>query len=198
VRFQELIAQDPKSAQLRLRLAQTYQGSGDQKNALLSYQQAHDLAPDDATPALALADALAQAGRTDQAKALYRQIVKSHPDNPPALNNAAFFLCDHGGDLDEAQRLVEKALEKAPGQPGFSDTLGYVYLKKGQRDTAIRTFSDLVRRYPNFAIFHYHLALALYQKGDQVAAKKELQKALATHPGSGLEPNIKQLLGRIS
>jgi tetratricopeptide (TPR) repeat protein len=100
--------------------------------------------------------------------------------------------------LDEAQRLIEKALQKSPGQPGFSDTLGYVYLKKGQRDSAIQTFSDLVRRYPNFAIFHYHLGLALYQKGDQLAAKKELQRALATHPGSTIEPNIKQLLGRIS
>jgi tetratricopeptide (TPR) repeat protein len=198
VRFQELIAQDPKSARLRFLLAEVYRARGDQKNALLYYQQAHDLAPDETTPALVFADALTQAGRTDDARALYRQIVKSHPDNAPVLNNAAFFLCDHGGDLDEAQRLIEKALQKSPGQPGFSDTLGYVYLKKGQRDSAIQTFSDLVRRYPNFAIFHYHLGLALYQKGDQLAAKKELQRALATHPGSTIEPNIKQLLGRIS
>jgi len=197
VQFQQLIAQDPKSARLRFRLAEVYQTKGDQQNALLSYQKAHDLAPEEATPALVLADALAQAGRTDEAKTLYRQIVKSHPDNPPALNNAAFFLSDHG-DLDEAQRLAEKALEKIPGQPGFSDTLGYVYLKKGQRDDAIRTFSELVRRYPALALFHYHLGLALYEKGDRVAAKKELQKALVTHPGSGIEPRIRKLLGSLS
>ncbi|HTB16813.1 MAG TPA: tetratricopeptide repeat protein [Bryobacteraceae bacterium] len=197
VQFKKLIEQDPKSAQLRLRLGEVDQAKGDQKSAILYYKQAHDLAPNEATPALILADALVQAGRIDEAKALYLQIVRAHPDNLPALNNAAYFLCDHG-DLNEAQKLAERALAKAPGQPGFSDTLGYVYLKKGERDTAIRTFSDLVRRYPTFSIFHYHLGLALYQKGDHTAAKKELQRALASHPGSNLEPSIKQLLGKIS
>jgi len=196
VQFQKLMAEDPKSARLRLRLGEVYQAKGDPANALLFYRQAHDLAPDEATPALILADALTQAGRIDEAKTLYRQIVQAHPDNLPALNNAAYFLCDHG-DLEEAQKLAETAIEKAPGQPGFSDTLGYVYLKKGERDTAIRAFSDLVRRYPTFSIFHYHLGMALYQKGDHTGAKKELQRALASHPGSSLEPSIKQLLGKV-
>ncbi len=195
--FQSLLAQDPKSAPLHFRLGEVYQAKGDQVNALLFYQQAHELAPNEATPALVYADALTRAGRTDEAKALYLQIVRAHPDNAPALNNAAYFLSDHG-DLDQAEKLVEKALNKSPGQPGFSDTLGYVYLRKGQRDTAIRMFSDLVRRYPTFSIFHYHLGLALLQKGDQTAAKKELLRALATHPGTTLEPSIKKLLGRLS
>ena len=195
--FQQLIAQDPKSARLQYRLAEVYQAQRDQKSALLYFQKAHQLAPDDVPPALALADSFTQAGRYDEAKTLYLDTVKTHPDNLPALNNAAFFLCDHG-DLDEAEKLAERALAKAPGQPGFSDTLGYVYLKKGQRDTAIRTFSDLVRRYPAYPIFHDHLALALYQNGDHAGAKKELQRALASHPGTSLEPSIKALLGRIS
>ena len=194
--LEKLMAQDPKAARYRLQLGEIYQSRGDLRSALPLYQQAHDLAPTDPTPALVLADALTQAGRTDDAKTLYRQIVKSYPDNLPALNNAAFFLCDHG-DVDLAQRLAEKTVEKAPGQPGFSDTLGYVYLKNGQRDSAIRTFSELVRRYPTLAIFHYHLGMALYEKGDHSGAKKELQKALASHPASSLEPGIKKLLGSI-
>ena len=197
VQFQKLIGEDPKSSQLRMRLGEVYQAQNNLKDAIQSYQKAHELAPQDATLSLLYADALVQASRIDEAKTLYLQTVKSHPDNLPALNNAAYFLCDHG-DLDEAQKLAERALEKAPGQPGFSDTLGYVYLKKGQHDTAIKTFSDLVRRYPTLSIFHYHLGLALYQKGDHPGAKRELQRALASHPGSNLEPSIKQLLGKVS
>ena len=194
--YQKLIAQDPKSAPFQLAMGEVYQAQGDLKNSLVFYRQAHALAPDEVTPALVLADTLALAERNEDAKALYLQIVRSHPDDPPALNNAAFFLSDHG-DLEEAQRLAEKALEKVPGQPGFSDTLGYVYLKRGQQDAAIRTFSDLVRRYPNLSVFHYHLGLALYGKGDRMGAKKELQKALASHPESNLEPRIKTLLGNL-
>jgi tetratricopeptide (TPR) repeat protein len=197
VQFKNLIAQQPKSSPLQLALGDVYQAKGDVKSALASYQEAHRLTPNELTPALILADTLAVAGRDVEAKTLYHQIVKSHPDDAPALNNAAYFFSDHG-ELDEAQRLAEQALEKQPGQPGFSDTLGYVYLKKGQRDNAIRTFSDLVRRYPGISVFHYHLGLALYQNGDQVAAKKELQRALASHPRSNLEPSIKELLGKLS
>jgi tetratricopeptide (TPR) repeat protein len=195
--YQKLIAKDPKSSSLHLALGEVYQARGDLKSALASYRQAHQLTPIELTPALVLADTLADAGRYDEAKTLYHQIVKAHPDDPPALNNAAYFFSDHG-ELQEAERLAEKALEKVPGQPGFSDTLAYVYLKQGQREQAIRTFSDLVRRYPASSVFHYHLGLALYQKGDQTGAKKELQRALASHPAATLEPSIKELLGKLS
>lgn len=194
--YRKVLAQDPKSAPFELGMGEVYQAKGDLTDAVAAYQQAHKLAPDELTPALVLADTLALMGRNDDAKNLYHQIVRAHPDDPPALNNAAYFFCDHG-ELDEAQRLVEKALQKAPGQPGFSDTLGYVYLKRGDRDEAIRTFSDLVRRYPAASVFHYHLGLALYQKGDHPGAKKELQRALGSHPKPDLEPSIKELLDKL-
>jgi tetratricopeptide (TPR) repeat protein len=194
--YQKVIRQDPKSAPFQLGLGQVYQVKGDLTDAVVAYQQAHKLAPDELTPALVLADTLATMGRNDEAKTLYHQIVRSHPDDPPALNNAAYFFSEHG-EVDEAERLVERALQKVPGQPGFSDTLGYVYLKKGDHADAIRTFSDLVRRYPSMSVFHYHLGLALYQQGDQSGAKKELQRALASHPNPTLEPSIKVLLSKL-
>jgi tetratricopeptide (TPR) repeat protein len=194
--YQRVIQQDPKSAPFQLGLGEVYQAKGDLKSASAAYEKAHKLAPDELTPALVLADTLARMGHNDEAKNLYHQIVRSHPDDPTALNNAAYFFSDHG-EVDEAQRLVERALQRVPGQPGFSDTLGYVYLKKGDHADAIRTFSDLVRRYPATSVFHYHLGLALYQQGDQTAAKKELQRALASHPNPTLAPSIKDLLGKL-
>jgi tetratricopeptide (TPR) repeat protein len=123
--------------------------------------------------------------------------VKAHPDNAPALNNAAFFLADTGGDLDEALRLAKHALEKVPGQPGFSDTVGYIYLKKGLNDSAVLTFTNLARKYPH-AIFHYHLGLALYMKGEKAAARKELQSALASgHPSTEDKARIHELLEKL-
>ena len=108
--------------------------------------------------------------------------MKTHPENAPALNNVAFFLADTGGDLDEALRLAKNALAKIPGQPSFSDTIGYIYLKKGLLDSAIQSFSLLAQRYPNSAGFRYHLGLALFQKGEKAVARKELETALANHP----------------
>jgi predicted Zn-dependent protease len=39
-------------------------------------------------------------------------------------------------------------------------------------------FSDLVRRYPKASTYRYHYALALLQKGDKSAARRELQACL--------------------
>ena len=39
--------------------------------------------------------------------------------------------------------------------------------------------------------------MALYQKGDQVHAKEELQKALTNNPGKDEEKSIRDLIGRI-
>jgi tetratricopeptide (TPR) repeat protein len=194
--FQKLIASNPKSVETYVRLGAVYQLKGDYPNAIRQFQQAHDLTPSELGPALTLAEALSQTGRRDEATAIYKSILRSHPNDATALNNAAYFLCDSGGDLDEALKLAQSAVQKVPTQPGFADTLGYVYLKKGQRDSAIQTFSSLVRKYPTYPTFHYHLALALYETGDKTGAKKELRDALSAHPSAKDTLRIKELLAR--
>ncbi len=141
---------------------------------------------------------MARAGRLDQARAIYQAVAKAHPENAPALNNVAFFLADSGGDLDQALRLAKNALAASPGQPSFSDTIGYIYLKKGMLDSAIQSFSTLAHRYPTSASFRYHLGLALFQKGERSVARKELQAALANHPSPQETVRIRELLNAIS
>lgn len=195
--LRKLFAADPKSVSLLRRMGEVYELKGDYGNVIASYRQACELAPDDLTAGLGLAEALARAGRTNEARVEFQRVVKAHPENAPALNNAAYFLADTGGDLDEALRLAKHALERVPGQPGFSDTIGYIYLKKGLNDSAVQTFSNLARKYP-FAIFHYHLGLALYAKGDKTTARKELQSALSDNPSPEDKARIRELLNKIS
>jgi tetratricopeptide (TPR) repeat protein len=195
--LQKLLSADPKSVNLHRQMAEVYELKGDRASEIENYRQASELGPNDLAASLALADALARAGRTSEARMEFQRAVKMHPDNAPALNNAAFFLADSGGDLDEALRLAKQALEKVPGQPGFADTIGYIYLKKGLNDSALQTFTNLARKYPH-AIFHYHLGLALYMKGDKAAARKELQAALSSgHPSTDDKARIHELLGKL-
>jgi tetratricopeptide (TPR) repeat protein len=195
--LQKLLIADPKSASLHRRMAEVYALKGDRGSEIANYRLASELAPNDLAAGLALADALARAGRTSEARMEFQRVVKAHPDDAPALNNAAFFLADTGGDLDEALRLAKHALERVPGQPGFSDTVGYIYLKKGLNDSAVQTFTNLARKYP-YAIFHYHLGLALYMKGDKMAARKELQSALSSgHPSTEDKARIHELLEKL-
>ena len=144
-----------------------------------------------------LASMLADAGRNSEAEADYRRVLELRPDNPFVLNSIAFVLAEKGGNMDEALRLAQRALEKVPGHPAITDTLGWIYLKKGMKDSAVQTFSNLVRKEPQNPTYRYHFAMALLEKGDQQGAKSEVKNALASRPVPEMEEKIKALANKI-
>ena len=89
------------------------------------------------------------------------------------------------------------ALVKLPQYAEIADTLGWIYLKKNLPDNALEIFKTNVTKAPKNSTYHYHLAMALYQKGDKIKAKQELQAALSNHPAKEEEANIKELMGKI-
>jgi tetratricopeptide (TPR) repeat protein len=195
--FKTVLAMDPKSVVTMRLIGDVYELKGSQTEAVNMYRQAYEAAPNNVASALALAGALAQAGRAAEARTQYLNIVKAYPEDPTVLNNAAYLLADTGGDLDEALRMAKSALAKSPKQDAYSDTVGYVYLKQGLKDSAFQTFTALVRKNPHFPAFRYHLGMALYEKGDKAAARRELQTALADHPSRQDEERIKELLKKL-
>jgi tetratricopeptide (TPR) repeat protein len=195
--FQKLLDKSPKSAFFCLRMGQLYERKGDYPNAIAMYRKAQQFSGDDPGPTILLAQALTTAGKSSEAIALYQKVLSSHPDQTVAMNNLAVLLSDTGGNMDEALKLAQLAVKKAPGNAVFADTAGYIYLKKGMRDVALRTFQNLVHKYPQSSTFHYHLGMALFENGDKSGAKKELDAALAQHPPSSEESQIRQLVHKI-
>jgi tetratricopeptide (TPR) repeat protein len=195
--FKNLAASHPKSVQLRLRLGEVYELKGDHANAIAAYREAQAISANDSAATFLLAGALTRVGRNAEAKAQYESLLKSHPDNVSAMNNLAFLLAETSGDLDQALSLAQRAVQKAPGQPQFSDTIGYVYLKKKMLDSAVRSFDSLVQKYPGNPTFRYHLGMALLETGDKAAARKELAAALANHPSEDQAAKIRDLVNKI-
>jgi len=193
---QKLIALQPNAAQDRLQLADIFTLQGDNNRALAANREAAKLAPADLVAGLQLARALARTEHVDEARAQYQAVLKAHPNDEMALNDMAFFICEHGGNLDQALGFAQRALQRVPEQPSFSDTVGCIYLKKGLNDSAVQVFGNLVRKYPKYPAFRYHLGMALLEKGDKTTAKKELETALSAHPSPRDEAHIKQLLGK--
>jgi tetratricopeptide (TPR) repeat protein len=195
--FTALIAQDPKREDLYLRLAETYRRSGDLNSAAENFRKAKDLDPTDWQAQLKLALLLEGMGRKEEAKKIYDTVLKLQPDNPTALNNLAFSMAESGEDLDQALTLAQRAQRKWPGNPDVADTLGWIYVRKNLSDSAVDIFRDLVAKQPKNPIYRYHYAVALYQKGDKLNAKKEAQTALASTPPKDEESKIKELIAKI-
>jgi tetratricopeptide (TPR) repeat protein len=196
--YTALLAKDPASVALHLQLGEVYHLKGDLKEAINALEQAERLAPNNPEPIMLLAATLGDAGRNEEAKAKCQRVLELRPDNPFVLNNIAFLLAETNGNLDEALRLSQRALQKAPAQPVLRDTLGWIYLKKGMKDSAIRTFSLLVQQNPHNPTFHYHFAEALFENGDIQLAKIELEKALQEGPSPEIEKKIKALVSSLS
>ncbi|HYL35968.1 MAG TPA: tetratricopeptide repeat protein [Bryobacteraceae bacterium] len=196
--YRELAAQNPKSLDLSLSLAEAYQLGGDLQSAVAAFQEAVKLAPNDPVPLMFLGDALWKANRIEEAQLNYRHALQLQPDNPSALNNLAFLLAETSNNLDEALRLAQRAVQKAPQDPSLKDTLGWVYLKQNGTDSALQIFANLVRQYPNEPLFRYHLGVALFKHGEKAKARTELTMALSKGPQRADEQKIRELIAKMN
>lgn len=181
-----------------LRIGETYRRKGDDAGAVGVLQKAREVLPDNVTVLSTLALTLDHAGRWTEAKQAYEATLKLDANNGIGLNNLAYLIAEHNGDLDDALTKAQKAKQLLPNTYEVSDTLGWIYLKKNLSDNAIEIFKDLVTKAPNQSTFRYHLGMALYQKGDKPKAIKELAEALKYNPPKDEREKIQQLLTRLN
>jgi Flp pilus assembly protein TadD len=149
-------------------------------------------------PVLELALVYDVAGRPEEARQGYEQVLKIQPDNAAALNNLAYSMADQGVDLDKALSYAERARAKLPNDLDVSDTLALIYLRKNQVLESTHLLSDLVSKKPDRATYHLHYATALYQKGDKPGARKELDAATRTGPSDKEKLQIQELRQKLS
>jgi tetratricopeptide (TPR) repeat protein len=195
--YNNLIAKNPQSPDLYLRLGETYHRAGKMNEAIEYTRKARDLAPNSAAANVTLAVLLERTGKGAEARPLYEQILKTEPDNPVALNNLAYLMAETGADLDQALTMAQRARQRVPTNVDIADTLGWIYIKKNLPDNAIQIFRDLVAKNPDRAAFRYHLAMALYQKGAKPEAKKEAETALRSKPTQDEEAKIRELIAKL-
>jgi tetratricopeptide (TPR) repeat protein len=182
---------------LYLRIGETLRRKGDLAGAVAQLQKARELMPDNAGVLSTLAMVLDSAGRWSEARQVYEANLKINPNDGIALNNLAFVIAEHGGDLDDALTKATRAKQIYPNLAEVSDTLGWIYLKKNLSDNAIDIFRDLVQKVPTVSTYRYHLGMALFQKGDKPRALKELQEALKFNPKKEEREKIQALIGKL-
>jgi tetratricopeptide (TPR) repeat protein len=199
--FHTVMAATPKGSaeqgQLYLKIGETNRRKGDLAEAINAFQEALKILPGNVPGLNSLGIALNLADRWPEAREVYEAVLKLDPNNGVALNNLAFGLAEHNGDLDRALALAQQAKRILPAQSEASDTLGWIYLKKNLPADALPIFQDLVATQPARSTFHYHLGMALAQTGDRPQAASELAKALACNPPAGEKTKIQDLLASL-
>jgi len=166
-------------------------------NAIANLQKAREFQPENEVIMATLGLVLDKAGRWTEAKQVYEAVLKLDANNAVALNNLAYLMAEHNGDLDDALSKAQRAKQLLPEMYEVSDTLGWIFLKKNLSDSALDTFRELVNKDPNMSTYRYHLGMALAQKGDKIKAIKELQDALKYNPSKNERDEIQQLLNKL-
>lgn len=184
-------------ARVYLRLGEAYRRKGDPADAIQALQKARELLPDDETVLSSLALVLDAAQRWSEAIQVYNAAIRLAPNDAVSLNNDAYLLAEHGGDLDQALTMAQHATQLLPDYAEVSDTLGWIYLKKNLSDQAIDIFKRNVARQPNSSTYRYHLGMAWYQKGDKTQAHQALLEALKYNPSAVEKQKIQELLAKL-
>ena len=75
-------------------------------------------------------------GKKKTLYALYERALELDPYNTMVLNNYAYHLATHGGDLTKAEQMSAITIREEPNNATFLDTYGWIMYLKGQDDLA--------------------------------------------------------------
>ena len=184
-------------ARIYIRLGEAYRRKGDPADAIQAFQKARAILPDDETVLSSLALVLDAAQRWSEAIQVYNAAIRLAPNDGVSLNNDAFLLAEHGGDLDQALTRAQRATQLLPKYAEVADTLGWIYLKKNLSDQAIEIFKRNVAQQPSSSTYRYHLGMAWYQKGDKTQAHEALVEALKYNPSAYEKQKIQELMAKL-
>jgi tetratricopeptide (TPR) repeat protein len=157
-------------------------GYRDPTAAADEYRRAVQLAPKSAPAQFKLGSAYHALDRLDDAERHYRAAIEADGTYALAYNNLAALGAQRKRDLDAALKAAKRAVELGPNVAEFHDTLGSVYLARGELDAAIAEFRRAAAAKPPVAAHYYHLGLALAQRSRKGEAIEALTRALSVNP----------------
>jgi tetratricopeptide (TPR) repeat protein len=112
------------------------------------------------------------------------QAYKRNPASWRVCNDLAYLLSEKSqsaASLDRALMLAQKAQTLSPEELTVSDTLGWVYYKKGDFKRALEVIAKIQAAAPGSPVLNYHLGMAQYKAGKIPEAKESLKKSLASN-----------------
>lgn len=126
--------------------------------------------------------ALERAGIWERAEADFRLSLELEPDQPDVLNYLGYSLVEMGQNLDEAEEMIQKAVDQRPEDGYIVDSLGWIYYRFGEFDLAVQHLGRAVELRPIDPVINDHLGDALWMVGRKIEARFQWKRALSFDP----------------
>jgi len=130
----------------------------------------------------------------DKAEADFRFALSLSPDQPLVLNYLGYGLVEKGIKMDEAQKMIKKAVKLRPNDAYITDSLGWVYYRLGKYQQAVPVLERAVQLKPLDPIINDHLGDAYWMVGRRLEAEFQWRRALSAKPDAKDAKRIKRKL----
>jgi tetratricopeptide (TPR) repeat protein len=169
---------DGDNALLRKELGDLYRMSDQFKKARDAYLVAIDLGLASGDLDRNLGISYEQLEQDQLAENRFKAALEKNPNDPYTLNYLGYWWADDGRNLEEAIRLIEKAVRLRPSSGYFVDSLGWVHYKLGNYDLAVAFLEKATILEPMDAVITGHLGDAYWETGRYAEARFKWQYAL--------------------
>lgn len=187
-----IVLHDPLSADEHVQLGVAYRGQGKHELARDQFRAAVELDKKHGKAWSLLAESAFLLQDHPEAEKAYGRAIDLDPENGDLYNNLAWVLVERNERLDQAGKLVQKAIGLTPSHKSYYlDTLGVILLTGGKAGEAVGVLEESVRTIPPeqrqfLAEAWLHLAEAYQAAGDaaKAAEAREQNRSFSepTHP----------------
>ncbi len=151
--------------------AKIYSDAGNAQRAIEVLDKGMLEYPDSVDIRYAVASTYEDQGQVKLALRELKDVLKSRPDDPAAMNAYGYTLADHNEDLKRARTLIERAYAEAPRNAAILDSLGWVLYRQGHPDEALKYLKSAYAD-DHGADIGAHLGEVLWQSGKRDEAEK--------------------------
>jgi tetratricopeptide (TPR) repeat protein len=168
---------DPDNSKAFHVLAMALERMGHLHKALVTYERAFELDPEDPELLINLGLTAWNLQLTDAATKMFRLYIAACPESPLGYNNLGSSLADLGRQ-DEAIETLRAALFQMPNEAILWNSLATVLAEEGRADESLIFYEEAARLEPSFARPYHNLGYAYQHLSRREEALAAYDKAL--------------------
>ncbi|MEN8160791.1 MAG: tetratricopeptide repeat protein [Myxococcota bacterium] len=184
---------------------------GDVAGAIAFLDDMLDESPEDAEVLYNIGVIHGEAKNVEEAIRYMRIVLGLNPDHASALNYVGYTFAERGENLEEAEAMIERALELRPEDGYITDSLGWVYYMRARPllaegnlreahlwlDRAVDELERAAALTGGDPVISEHLGDAHLALGDKQRALEYYEEAAGLDPRPEEQPELHEKLGRL-
>ncbi len=174
----EATNEDDQNAKAFHVLAMSLQRMGHQHKALITYERAFALDPDDPELLINLGLAAWNMKLIDGAEKMFQHYIATCPDSPLGYNNLGTIQSDRG-DVDTAIETLRAAIYRMPKEAVLWNALATVLAENGRAEESLIFYREAIGLDPDFARLYHNIGYAFSHLGMLDHALEAYDEALS-------------------